>query len=37
VKQAEETGQKMPINAQQGLMLSVSVWGFLKDIAKIGK
>jgi len=37
VKQAEETGRKTPINAQQGLKLGMSVWGFLREITKIGK
>jgi hypothetical protein len=37
VKQAEATGRKTPINAQQGFKLGMTAWGFLRDIAKIGR
>jgi hypothetical protein len=37
VRQAEERGQKMPINTQQGLKLGMGLWHLFRDFDKIVK
>jgi hypothetical protein len=37
VKQAEERGQKVPINTQQGFKLGMGLWRLFRDFGKLVK